>query len=103
MVKRGSDEEQMPDIDQESMTDALGDAQRDDANGDEAVNVVRYLGVVTERHITREDWEQAGVFDQDGVMWTRATGYTVPIDRFSATALDMIGSMPGEFQVLRED
>jgi hypothetical protein len=84
------------------MTDALGDVQRDASDEGSVVNVVRYLGVVTERHITREEWEQAGVSDQDGVVWTRDTGYIVPIGRFSATALDMIGAMSSEFQVVRE-
>lgn len=67
----------------------------------EQTNIVRYTGLVSERGMSREDWEKAGVSDQDGVVWTRDTGNVVPIDRFSEEALQALANS-GEFEVIRD-
>lgn len=67
----------------------------------EPTNIVRHTGLVSERRISREDWEQAGVSDQDGVVWTRDTGNVVPIDQFSEEALQVLAN-EGSFEVIRD-
>lgn len=97
-------EDGMPDIDQESMTTALADQTRPDLDGEPAAsltNVVRYTGLVSERRISEEEWREAGVSGQDGVVWTKDTGHVVPLDRFSEAALVRLAHS-GEFQVIRE-
>lgn len=94
----------LPEIDQDSMTEKVADRVRPDV--DEEVengptNVVLYTGIVSERRISKEDFEQAGVSDQDGAVWTKDTGHVVPIDQFSEEALRVLAHT-GEFQVIRE-
>lgn len=67
----------------------------------EPTNIVRYTGLVSERRISREDWEQAGVSDQDGVVWTKGTGNVIPIDQFSEKALQTLADT-GEFEIIRD-
>lgn len=95
----------LPKIDQESMTSAVADEVRPDAAEnaeDDRTNVVRYLGIVSERRITREDWEQAGVSDQDGVVWTKGMENAVPIEQFSEEALRVISNQGSEFRIVRD-
>jgi hypothetical protein len=66
----------------------------------EPTNIVRYTGLVSERRISREEWEQAGVLDQDGVAWTKDAN-SVPIDQFSEEALQVLANT-GEFEVIRD-
>lgn len=66
----------------------------------EPTNIVRYTGLVSERIMSKEDWEQAGVSDQDGVVWTKDAN-TLPIDRFSEEALRVLANT-GEFEVIRD-
>lgn len=79
------------------------DEHREDAGDgrEEQTNVVRYLGKVTERRITQEDFAQAGVSEQEGAVWTKDSGYVVPIDHFSEQALTVLAST-GEFEIVRE-
>lgn len=99
------DASKLPKIDQESMTEAVADERRPDLeqeaeNGPK--NVVRYTGLVSERRISRDDWEQAGVQEQDGVVWTKDTGNVVPLDSFSEQALQTLAHT-GEFQIVRDE
>lgn len=66
----------------------------------EPTNIVRYTGLVSERRISKEDWEQAGVSDQDGVVWTKDAS-SVPINLFSEEALQVLANT-GEFEVIRD-
>jgi hypothetical protein len=91
-------------VDSSKMGD-LADRQNPDAvnSAEEGPNnVVRYTGVVTERHITKADWEQAGVDDQEGVVWTRDTGHTLPTESFSEGALALLRQQ-GDFAVIQRD
>jgi hypothetical protein len=100
-----ADAPKLPEIDQESMTDSVADRERPDVAAEaEAAprNVVLYKGLVSERRISREDFAQAGVPDQDGAVWTKGTGNVVPIDRFSEEALRVLAHT-GEFQVIRDE
>lgn len=51
---------------------------------------VRYMGTAHVREITREQWEEARVNDQDSVYWTAANGWTVPASAFNEDAWPFI-------------
>lgn len=53
---------------------------------------VKYMGTATVRRITRDDWMNAGVSDQDTVEWTPENQWTVPRDSLSTEAWDRIQS-----------
>jgi len=91
----------LPPIDQESMQSAA-EQRVDETPDDEMTNVVRYVGVVSERQISREDWEQAGVPDQEGVVWRKDQGNWVSLDRFSPEAIRVLQAT-GEFQIVRDE
>lgn len=98
-----TEQDSLPPVDDESMESAA-DQHRESAAQeaeDGQTNIVRYLGIVSERRISREDFEQAGVEDQDGVVWTKDTGNVLPIDLFSERALEVLTNT-GEFQIVRE-
>lgn len=90
----------LPTIDEDSPGPA---ADRTEEPPEEATetNVVRYLGIFAERGISKEEWETAGVQNQDGVMWTKATGNILPIDDFTDRALEVL-VQTGEFQIVRD-
>lgn len=105
MKKETEDAPRLPEIDQDSMTEAVADQSRpnlDTEAEDAPRNVVLYKGLVSERRISREDFEQAGAPDQDGAVWTKDTGNVVPIDRFSEQALQVLAHT-GEFLVIRDE
>lgn len=94
--------EGLPPVDEESMASAA-DRKREtlaQEAEDGKIDIVRYLGIVGERRISKEDFEQAGVEDQDGVTWTRSTGNVLPISLFSEKALEVLTNT-GEFQIVR--
>ena len=94
------DAPQLPDIEEDSLGDAA-DQRREVGDQESETNVVRYVGVFSERTVSREDWETAGVPDQEGVTWTKDRLF-VPIEHFSEEALRML-STTGEFQIVRDD
>ena len=61
--------------------------------------MVRYIGVVSDRRISSEEFAQAGVEGQDGVTWTKETGHVLPASLFSERALRVLVDS-GEFQVV---
>lgn len=65
-------------------------------------NSVLYLGVFSERRITREEWVQAGVSDQEGAVWTKSTGKVLPISDFNEQALTVLAGT-GEFRITRSE
>lgn len=92
-----------PEFTEETLkNDQMGDlAERRAGDVDESPNnVVRYVGVVTERHLTKADWEAAGVTDQGTVVWTRDTGHVLPIESFSDAALNVLRGQ-SEFAVVQ--
>jgi hypothetical protein len=60
---------------------------------------IQYIGLATHKGITKEDWEAAGVTDQDTVWWTRANNYRVQRADLSDAAFN-IGVRPDRFLVL---
>jgi hypothetical protein len=99
-TRKSSDEESSaPEPQQEQVTTEA--APEEVVQKQEPTNVVRYTGLVSERRISREDWEQAGVSDQDGVVWTKDANNIVPIDQFSEEALQVLANT-GEFEVIRD-
>lgn len=89
-----------PKID-ETFGDEAAEMTRPATEGEqEETNVVRYIGVISERTISREDWEKAGVSDQEGVTWTKDSP-SLPLDNFTEEALRVL-SGTGEFQIVRD-
>ena len=58
-----------------------------------SVQEVKYTGVATTRSISKKEWEQAGVTDQDSVVWEADNHFTVP-------GADLVG---GAIDVLRKE
>jgi hypothetical protein len=66
---------------------------RESANKD--VPSVVYTGVAGTMSITKDQWEQAGITDQEGVVWDSSNGFTIPLDRLSDNAVARLRSEPG--------
>jgi hypothetical protein len=56
----------------------------------EDTKVVTYHGKATQRHVTEEQWRQAGVMDQDYVEWNTGNDFSVPVDQLSEKALEAL-------------
>jgi hypothetical protein len=84
-----------------SAPEPTGDEPTAETAEKEPTNIVRYIGLVSERRISKEDWEQAGVSGQDGATWTKDTNSVVPIDHFSEEALRVLANT-GEFEIIRD-
>lgn len=91
------DAPKLPSIDQESM-DVAAD-RREEWDDDHEEPGVYYLGVVSERRISSEDFANAGVADQDGAVWTRDGGNRLPKEDFSKEARQLLSST-GEFRIV---
>lgn len=89
------DAPKLPEIDQESME---GAAERRADVEEFPPNSVVYLGVLSERRISREDWEGAGIENQGGVVWKRDEGHSLPAQGFTKAALQKMREM-GEFRI----
>lgn len=63
---------------------------------------VEYKGQATNRRISQADWEQAGVADQGDVEWQKQFGMKVPVDHFTAEALEVL-RRDGGFSVPARD
>lgn len=55
---------------------------------------IRYTGGASLRQITKTEWEQAGVSDQDTVAWSRSNNFTVKASLLNEAALNAIESDP---------
>jgi hypothetical protein len=60
--------------------------------------VIKYFGVADDRHMRTADWAANGVPDQEGVTWTKANGFMVPVSRFNEKALELLASLAPEFR-----
>lgn len=99
-AKKTGDQTNLPDIDEDSPGPAADVVEPDAEDESKESNVVRYIGIFSERRVTKEDFENAGVSDQDGVVWTKDSK-SVSIDRFNEDALRVL-SGTGEFQIIRD-
>lgn len=95
-----AEEASLPSIDEDNPGDAADRTRETSEEEQRETNVVRYLGLFSERSISKNEWEQAGVTDQEGVTWTQ-DAKSLPIDRFSENALRVLGAT-GEFQIIRD-
>jgi hypothetical protein len=51
---------------------------------------IRYIGTAHIREMTREQWEGAGVNDQDSLYWHKGNGWTVPASKISDEAMTYV-------------
>ena len=63
---------------------------------------VHYVGSSSNRVITQEEWEQAGITDQPTVMWDESNDRTVPLDSLTELAQQRLGNEPG-FEIRHPD
>lgn len=49
--------------------------------------VVRYIGTADVREIDKAGWDNAGVTDQNKVVWNRKNNWTVPVEDLSDAAV----------------
>lgn len=84
--------------------DSIGEAADLVAEPEEVpeANSVLYLGVFADRRISKEEWEQAGVPDQEGSVWTESTGKVLSISDFNEQALAVLAGT-GEFRITRSE
>lgn len=66
---------------------------------DAPVKQVFYTGVASIRTISKEQWEAAGITDQEYVAWTRDSGHKLPKERFTPAALDVLKQQGDEFVI----
>lgn len=92
------DAPQLPEIVEDDPGPVADETREPTEEEQEEKDVVRYLGKFSERSVSREDFENSGVSDQEGAVWTKDSP-TVPKDHFSPEALRVL-SASGEFQVL---
>lgn len=59
---------------------------------------VKYGGISTVRSISKDEWEAAGVKDQEGTVWDASNGYSLPLSDFNDAALDVLAA-DGFFEV----
>lgn len=62
---------------------------------------VKYVGGATVRRITKDQWIQAGVENQDTVEWNRRNGKSVDLADLNDKAIELLEYEPG-FRVDRE-
>lgn len=53
-------------------------------------NYVEYKGMATVRRVTKEQWEQAGVLEQDTVEWSADNRMRVPLNDLNPTAQNFL-------------
>ena len=51
---------------------------------------VVYVGVATRRILTKADWENIGIKNQETVEWNRANKFTIPASNFSKSAMNYL-------------
>lgn len=51
---------------------------------------VKYTGSSGVREITKEQWKGAGVENQDTTVWDEGNEYTLPLNLFTADALEVL-------------
>lgn len=62
---------------------------------DKKVGVVRYTMAPTTREITKQQWEDAGVKNQDATVWSKLNGWAIPVDQFNKAAMAVISGEEG--------
>lgn len=60
-----------------------------------APTTVEYVGAADLRSISKAEWEQAGVTNQDDVAWNATNGFKVKASALSPEALEIISRDPG--------
>lgn len=63
----------------------------------------RYTGPATRREISRAEFEQAGVLDQDGLVFDSSNGMRVPADSVNEAARQRLAAEPDIEYVDAED
>lgn len=77
----------------------------DEAPAAPAQNVtkfVQFMGGASVREITRQQWANAGVQNQQDAHWTISNRHLLPLEHFSDAALDVL-MMDGKFRVVTAD
>lgn len=70
------------------------DAKAPVAEPENEVKSVEYTGDFV-RQITREEWAQAGVANQETVVWDASNGRKIPVERFNSAALAKLREVGG--------
>lgn len=91
-------EEDKVTIDENSIGEAADVVEEWDAIDAEESGVY-YAGIFSERRISKEDWEKAGVPNQEVTVWRKDSGKRLPLDMFSEKALETLRGT-GEFRIV---
>lgn len=65
--------------------------------------VVKYVGTADVREIDKAGWENAGVTDQNKVVWNKKNRWTVPVEDLSDAAVAYCDDQDSGFAVVDAD
>jgi len=75
---------------EEAEVDGAGDDSGNGGNAKGDSDGVVYVGIATRRILTKADWENIGIKNQETVEWNRTNKFTIPVADFSKSALNYL-------------